>query len=548
MGYVQEILQKDEDVIYRASIHRIIYLPGILLIILGFTMLGIAGAGSEPPGAGLAVLLGFVLLVLAAIRRRTTELVVTDRRVISKTGWISRKSSEIDRAAIESVLFRQSMLGRLLRYGTVEVRGRGGGIAPMRKIDNPVEFRKQVYPEGGKGGETLPTRNIADPAESRNQLDLDGRDLLSEEQEPNERAQLDHQGSDVPSEDREPSTKTRRPRRMRRIVVALLLVILVPVVLLFVAILFVPVDENPRVGSVDSDVADEERVLVTEVQRALKSSGLDPGPVDGVMGTKTRAAIRRFQERHGLQPDGEATEGLLTAIRDQTGEGATLPRDKVETSAERDGLALDGGSKPKSLSAPRTAVGEGDGPTYSVIGSDAIPRVKLSLDVRLDRRASEQELAAFARQLKDSARGTYERTFIAFYLPGMAPGAGAWATAIFDAGLKVFVFGMTPDQERALTRAPPTTGGDIIGVWVSDGILASRITIFRENGVPHVQQQFNYDGSESTKRLLEQETSSGRRYEFAEGSATGDHFVITRSGTLEIRDDEGTISVARPVK
>ena len=47
---------------------------------------------------------------------------------------------------------------------------------------------------------------------------------------------------------------------------------------------------------------------------------------------------------------------------------------------------------------------------------------------------------------------------------------------------------------------------------------------------------------------MEQETSSGWRHDDAEGSATGAHFVITRSGTLEIRDNEGTKSVARPVE
>ncbi|MCH9020330.1 MAG: peptidoglycan-binding protein [Proteobacteria bacterium] len=296
---------------------------------------------------------------------------------------------------------------------------------------------------------------------------------------------------------------------MRRIVVALLLVILVPIALLFVAALFVPVENDPKRSGNRSNVAEVQRVPVAEVQRALQSAGLDPGPIDGVMGVKTRTAIRRFQEQNGLTPDGEVTPGLLTAIRETTSEG--------------------------------------DRPTYSVIDSNEIPRVKLSLDVRLDRRASEQEIASIARELKDNAGGTYERTFIMFYLPGMTPGAGAWATAIFDPGLEVSVLGMTTDQERSLTSAPPTTGGDIIGVWIKDRFPASRITIFKKNGVPRIQQKYN-DGSESTTRLLEQETSSGWRYDYAEGSATGDHFVITRSGTLEIRDNEGTISVARRVK
>jgi S1-C subfamily serine protease len=54
---------------------------------------------------------------------------------------------------------------------------------------------------------------------------------------------------------------------------------------------------------------------VREVQSLLGSLGYDPGPVDGVMGQKTRAAIRGFQEDAGLSVDGNVTEVLVAALR-----------------------------------------------------------------------------------------------------------------------------------------------------------------------------------------------------------------------------------------
>jgi hypothetical protein len=45
-------------------------------------------------------------------------------------------------------------------------------------------------------------------------------------------------------------------------------------------------------------------VTTREIQRALTELGYDPGPVDGAPGSKTRAAIRRFQADHGLIADG----------------------------------------------------------------------------------------------------------------------------------------------------------------------------------------------------------------------------------------------------
>jgi len=80
----------------------------------------------------------------ALIQRRTTELAITNRRVIAKVGLISRKTWEINATKVEGVEVDQSIFGRIFGYGTVSVKGTGGGIAPLRNIDDPVEFRKHV--------------------------------------------------------------------------------------------------------------------------------------------------------------------------------------------------------------------------------------------------------------------------------------------------------------------------------------------------------------------------------------------------------------------
>jgi peptidoglycan hydrolase-like protein with peptidoglycan-binding domain len=43
---------------------------------------------------------------------------------------------------------------------------------------------------------------------------------------------------------------------------------------------------------------------VKDLQEALRSLGYDPGPADGVFGTKTETAVRAFQGARGIQPDG----------------------------------------------------------------------------------------------------------------------------------------------------------------------------------------------------------------------------------------------------
>ena len=93
-----------------------------------------------------------VILLLAALsmslrawfERWTTEVLVTDRRVIYVRGFIQRHTVEIDMDKIESVEVDQSMMGRALNYGNVTIRGTGQTFEPLREIDRPIAFRNEV--------------------------------------------------------------------------------------------------------------------------------------------------------------------------------------------------------------------------------------------------------------------------------------------------------------------------------------------------------------------------------------------------------------------
>jgi len=91
----------------------------------------------------------FVLLALSSalvklIKRWTTELAVTDRRVIYKERLIARRTLEMNRSRVESVDVYQSILGRLLGYGTITLRGTGGSGEPMPNIEHPLTFRSYI--------------------------------------------------------------------------------------------------------------------------------------------------------------------------------------------------------------------------------------------------------------------------------------------------------------------------------------------------------------------------------------------------------------------
>jgi peptidoglycan hydrolase-like protein with peptidoglycan-binding domain len=54
--------------------------------------------------------------------------------------------------------------------------------------------------------------------------------------------------------------------------------------------------------------------LIRMVQLTLKDSGFDPGPIDGMLGPKTREAIKKFQIKNELEPTGEMDEQTINQL------------------------------------------------------------------------------------------------------------------------------------------------------------------------------------------------------------------------------------------
>lgn len=155
MKYVERVLQPGEVVIYATSLHWLVYLRAILLLAGAVLCLIVSGRFSGPgaePAVGIALqivavllgLLGLLAALSAFVRRATTELAITDRRVIYKTGIVQRHTVEINRSKVETIGVNQSILGRLLGYGTVIVRGTGGSFEPIPYIGEPLTFRSHI--------------------------------------------------------------------------------------------------------------------------------------------------------------------------------------------------------------------------------------------------------------------------------------------------------------------------------------------------------------------------------------------------------------------
>ena len=96
------------------------------------------------PGDVALILFGGTVLAIAIIRRNATEMAVTNKRIIIKVGFLTKRTVELFLSKVESVGVEQTLAGRVMGYGSMAVRGTGGTNEPFHHVANPLEFRRQV--------------------------------------------------------------------------------------------------------------------------------------------------------------------------------------------------------------------------------------------------------------------------------------------------------------------------------------------------------------------------------------------------------------------
>lgn len=126
MSYIDDSLIEGEKIIHRA---RVSWWSQFGLLLIGVVLL--------------VVVIGLFFIIAAWINVRSTEIAITNRRVIAKFGFIKRDTVEINLEKVEALRVEQGFLGRMLNYGTVFISGAGTSVAPIRDIADPLVFRRK---------------------------------------------------------------------------------------------------------------------------------------------------------------------------------------------------------------------------------------------------------------------------------------------------------------------------------------------------------------------------------------------------------------------
>lgn len=126
MSYIDESLVEGETIVHRARVSWWSQAGYIILGLLTFWFL-----------------LGFVFLAIAWVRVHSTEIAITNRRIIAKFGFVKRQTIEININQVESLRVAQGFFGRILNFGTIIVSGTGSSLEPAPDIADPLLFRRK---------------------------------------------------------------------------------------------------------------------------------------------------------------------------------------------------------------------------------------------------------------------------------------------------------------------------------------------------------------------------------------------------------------------
>jgi uncharacterized membrane protein YdbT with pleckstrin-like domain len=124
-SYIDKVLIAGERVVYQARLS--------LWPFAGWILLGVVT---------LPILIGLIILLWVWMRYASTELAITNKRIIVKVGFISRDTMELNLARVESLQVHQSLFGRMFDYGSILISGAGSPQAPVPGIAHPLECRK----------------------------------------------------------------------------------------------------------------------------------------------------------------------------------------------------------------------------------------------------------------------------------------------------------------------------------------------------------------------------------------------------------------------
>lgn len=144
------LIMQQEQTIYKARQHWIVFIFPLLIIAIGAYIYFQQPMFRDPGLLILAIGAGFIIVSLLTYWAKV--IIVTNNRVIIKSGIIFRRSAEMVMDKIEMVNVLQSIVGKLLGFGTLTVIGTGGTRESFKSLNRPHRCRSVIEQSGSADG------------------------------------------------------------------------------------------------------------------------------------------------------------------------------------------------------------------------------------------------------------------------------------------------------------------------------------------------------------------------------------------------------------
>ena len=151
MPYIEKTLIEDEKIIVFKRSHWFFWLSPSKVILVLIKLIALFFMIKALFTEGANIMLPLVVYCVCSfgllcyfIQYISTENAVTNKRVIFKTGFIKTDTDELRKERIENIQIKQSLLGKIFRYGDLEFKGTGGSPVVFRLIEDPISVKKEI--------------------------------------------------------------------------------------------------------------------------------------------------------------------------------------------------------------------------------------------------------------------------------------------------------------------------------------------------------------------------------------------------------------------
>jgi uncharacterized membrane protein YdbT with pleckstrin-like domain len=168
-----------ENLVLKAHQHWITFVRAMVFPVVILVLVVLADVSFLGPGGLyvpklrtyltlIVVALAILWLIVVWIRWQSVTYTLTDQRIKLEAGVFGRQEKIIPIDRVQDCTTRQSIFGRILGYGTVEVDAAGAqGAEVLENLPKPGEFRDQVFVHSEKrrvGPESEPPPIAANPS------------------------------------------------------------------------------------------------------------------------------------------------------------------------------------------------------------------------------------------------------------------------------------------------------------------------------------------------------------------------------------------------